>query len=93
MNRTLRTCLTIFLACFTVTALAAEPKSDFAVKTKSIEASVWLDARIKADAALAADCLAEGKAWAAKNSADADKERKQDPRMFRNGAGRWSANT
>jgi len=27
--------------------------------------------KIKADAALAADCLTEGKAWAAKNSADA----------------------
>ena len=88
MNRILRTCLTIFLVGFTVTALAAGPKSDFAIKTKSIEASVSLDAKIKADAALAADCLAEGKAWAAKNSADADKERKQDPQMFRNGA--WS---
>ena len=78
------------IACFASPSytLAAEPKSDFAIKTKSIEASVSLDARIKADAALAADCLAEGKAWAAKNSADADKERKQDPQMFRNGA--WS---
>jgi hypothetical protein len=69
-------------------ALAAEPKPDFTIKTKSIDTSVSLDAKIKADAALAADCLTEGKAWAAKNSADADKERKQDPQMFRNGA--WS---
>ena len=69
-------------------ALAAEPKSDITIKTKSIDASVSLDANIKADAALAADCLKEGKAWAAKYSADADKERKQDPEMFRNGA--WS---
>ncbi|MEO8319881.1 MAG: DUF3298 domain-containing protein [Bradyrhizobium sp.] len=78
------------VACFALLkpALAAEPKADFAVKTKSIEASVSLDARIKADAALAADCLAEGKAWAEKSRADADKERKQDPQMFRNGA--WS---
>ena len=78
------------VACFASlsAALAAEPKPDFAIKTKSIEASVSLDAKIKADAALAADCLAEGKAWAEKNRADADKERKQDPRMFRNGA--WS---
>src|SRR5882757_3507347 len=69
-------------------ALAAEPKPDFAIKTKSIETSVTLDAKIKADPALATDCLAEGKAWAEKNRADADKERKQDPQMFRNGA--WS---
>jgi uncharacterized protein DUF3298 len=66
-------------------ALAAEPKPDFAIKTKTIEASVSLDAKIKADPALAADCLGEGKAWAEKNRADADKERIQDPQMFRNG--------
>lgn len=69
-------------------AIAAEPKPDFTIKTRSIEASVFLDAKIKADPVLAADCLAEGKMWAEKNRADADKERKQDPQMFRNGA--WS---
>jgi hypothetical protein len=67
-------------------AFAAEPKPDLTIKTKSIEASVSLDAKIKADPALAADCLAEGKTWAEKNRADADKERKQDPVLFRNGA-------
>jgi hypothetical protein len=35
--------------------LAAEPKPDFAIKTRSIEASVFLDAKIKADPALAAE--------------------------------------
>lgn len=66
-------------------ALAAEPKPDFSIKTKWVEASVTLDAKIKADPALAANCLAEGKAWAKKNRADADKERKQEPELFRNG--------
>jgi Deacetylase PdaC len=66
-------------------AFAAEPKPDFSIKTRSIEASVILDAKTKADPALAANCLAEGKAWAEKNRADADKERKQDPELFRNG--------
>ena len=66
-------------------ALAAEPKPDFSIKTRSIEARVILDAKIKADSALAANCLAEGKAWATKNRADADKERKQEPELFRNG--------
>jgi Protein of unknown function (DUF3298) len=68
------------------TALAGEPKPDAGIKTKNVEVSIFLGAKIKAEPALAADCLAEGKAWAEKNSADADKERKQDPQMFRNGA-------
>ena len=67
-------------------AFAAEPKPDAAIKNKNVEVSIYLDGKIKADAALAADCLAEGKAWAAKNRADADKE--QDPIMFRDGG--WS---
>jgi hypothetical protein len=68
-------------------AFAAEPKPDFSIKTKWVEASVTLDAKIKADPALATSCLAEGKKWAKKNRADADKERKQDPELFRNA---WS---
>jgi hypothetical protein len=86
MTRTLGTFLTVCLASVMVTALAAEPKPDFAIKTKSIETGILLDAKIKSDAALAANCLAEGKAWAEKNRADAEKERRQDPQMFRDGA-------
>ena len=80
----LRICLTILLAGIASQALAADPKPDFSIKTKWVEASVILDAQIKADPALAANCLAEGKKWAEKNRADADKERKQDPGLFRN---------
>jgi Protein of unknown function (DUF3298) len=69
-------------------AFAADPKPDASVKNKNIETNVYLDSKIKADTALAADCLAEGKAWIHENIADADKERKQDPQMFRNSA--WS---
>ena len=68
-------------------ALAAEPKPDFSFKTKWVEVSVILDAKVKADPALAANCLAEGKKWAEKNRADADKERKQEPELFHNA---WS---
>ena len=75
-------------ACLTLPALAADPKPDAAIKNKNIEASVFLDDKIKADPPLAADCLTEGKAWIEKGRADADKERKQNPQMFRNGA--WS---
>ena len=66
-------------------ALAAEPKPDFSFKTKWVEASIILDAKIKTDPALAANCLAEGKKWAEKNRADADKELKSEPELFRNG--------
>lgn len=66
-------------------AFAAEPKPDFSIKTKALEASVFLDAKIKADPALAANSLAEGKKWVETNRADADKERKSDPELFRNG--------
>lgn len=75
------------LACFTAAAaLAAEPKPDAAIKNRNIDASVLLDDKIKADPALAADCLAEGRKWMDKNAAEAEASRKQDPVMFRDGA-------
>jgi hypothetical protein len=77
------------IACFaTVAAFAAEPRPEAAIKNKSVEASVFLDDKIKADAVLSADCLTEGRKWIDKNAAEAAASRKQDPVMFRNGA--WS---
>ncbi len=67
------------------TARAAETTPDFAIKTKSVQVGIMLDARIKADPALAADCLAEGKKWAVARRADADKMRKESPESFANG--------
>jgi hypothetical protein len=55
------------------------------IKNKIVNASVFLDDKIKADPALSADCLAEGKKWLDKNAADAEASRKQDPVLFRNG--------
>src|SRR3954469_22816271 len=84
----------LFLLAFTTfhfltpTLAADDPKPDFAIKTRTIEATVILDARIKADPALAADCLAEGRKWADKNRAEAETSRKQDPQFFRDGG--WS---
>lgn len=69
-------------------AQAADPKPDAGITTKAIEASVFLDDKIKADPALAADCLAEGRKWIDKNAADAASERKQDPDFFKDGG--WS---
>jgi hypothetical protein len=75
------------VACFAASAaFAAEPKPDAAIKNKTVDASVLLDDRIKADPALSADCLAEGRKWIDKNATEASASRKQDLVMFRNGA-------
>ena len=77
------------IACFaTAAAFATEPGPDAAIWNKNVEASVFLDDKIKSDPALSGDCLAEGKRWIDKNAADAAASRKQDPVLFRNGG--WS---
>ncbi len=53
-------------------------------RPERIDASVLLDDKIKADPALAADCLAEGRKWMDKHAADASNEK--DPILFRDGA-------
>jgi hypothetical protein len=67
-------------------ALAADPKPDATLKNRNVEASVFLDDKIKADPALAADCLADGRKWIDKTVADAATSRKEDPQLFRDGA-------
>ena len=69
-------------------ALAADPKPDAAIKNRNVEASVFLGDSIRADLALVADCLAEGRNWIDKQAAEAARQRKTDPQMFRDGA--WS---
>jgi hypothetical protein len=75
-------------ACLALPAVADDAKPSASVKNRNLEASVFLDDKVKADTALAADCLAEGRKWIDKNAAEAETSRKQDPVMFRNGA--WS---
>lgn len=65
---------------------AADPRPDAALKNKLVRASVFLEDKIKAEPALSADCLAEGSKWLHKNAADAAREDKDDPQLFRNGA-------
>jgi hypothetical protein len=77
------------LACLTTAEIrAADPKPDAAIRNKSVEATILLDDKIKADPALSANCLAEGRKWITKNATEAEASRKQDPVLFRNG--RWS---
>lgn len=66
-------------------AHAADPKPDAVINNKSIEARIFLDDKIKADAALAADCLTEGRKWLDKNAAEAAASRKADPEFFKEG--------
>ncbi|MBI5262517.1 MAG: DUF3298 domain-containing protein [Bradyrhizobium sp.] len=64
---------------------AAEPTPVAQIKNRNIDARIMLDDRIKADPALAADCLAEGRRWLDKNAAEAAASRKQDPQLFKDG--------
>jgi uncharacterized protein DUF3298 len=70
------------------TAHAADPTPDAAIKNKNVEATVFLDSKIRQDSTLSADCLAEGRRWMDKYAADAAASRRRDPVLFRNGA--WS---
>jgi hypothetical protein len=88
MIRSSRACLAVILACIALPALAARPKPDATIRTRAIEANVYLGARIKADPALAANCLAEGRRWLTRNAADAASMMKEDPQFFRRGG--WS---
>lgn len=81
-------CLAGLLACLSLPALADDPRPDATIKNKSVEADVYLEDKVKADAPLAADCLAEGKKWIDKNAAEAATARKDDPESFKDGG--WS---
>jgi hypothetical protein len=67
-------------------APAVDLKPDATIKNRTVEASVFVSDGIKADSALAADCVAEGKKWIDKQATDAASQRKTDPQMFRDGA-------
>ncbi len=75
------------LAYLCLPALAADPRPDAAIKNASIEAGVYLDDKIKADGALAADCLAEGSKWIDTQAAEAATDRKQEPALFKDRGG------
>ena len=81
----IRMALAISLFVWSGHAFAADPTPDAAVKNRNIDARVLLDDKIKVDAPLAADCLAEGKKWLDKNAGDAAASRKQDPQFFKDG--------
>ena len=70
------------MLCWPATA-ATPQKPDVAIKTKTIEASVTIDPALKAYPGLYSRLLAEGKREMAKWRADADKDFRENPDMFR----------
>jgi hypothetical protein len=76
------------IACVATAAAFAAGEPDAAIKNKNVDAAVFLDPKIKQDAALSADCLVEGRKWIEKNATGAAASRMQDPVLFRNGG--WS---
>jgi hypothetical protein len=73
------------LGCTNGGLAAPKPVPDATVKAKYIDASVTLDAAIRTDAPLAENLLTEGKRWMEKNRAEAAKEFKASPELFREG--------
>jgi len=69
----------VVTASLATSASAAEPKPDYSLKNKTLDISVILAPSIKANAAVAADSLKEGKAWAARQRTDAKSAMKEVP--------------
>jgi hypothetical protein len=62
---------------------AAVPAPDFVIKKDKVEAAVFLDTKLKADPALAANCLSEGRKWAEREHADSvEARRDEDPDLI-----------
>lgn len=76
-------CLAGALTVLAGPLLAGEAKPDATVKNKAFEGRVYLDDKVKADPALAADSLAEGRKWIDVSASEAERERKQEPQLFR----------
>lgn len=85
---------TILSLCILLSAAgstsAADTKPDIVLKSKAAEISVTLDAKIKANTTLAAYLLADGRKWAGKIFAEANKQFKESPEFFSDGRA-WSA--
>jgi hypothetical protein len=61
----------------------ADTKPQISLEKKYLEVSVVVDSALKPFAGLFANCLAEGKTWADKASADATAQWRADPKSFR----------
>ena len=74
----------LFTAALLVPAVAAAPKPDYAINSDKVETGVYLDVKIKADPALAANCLSEGRKWAEKlHLENVEARRSEDPDLVK----------
>jgi hypothetical protein len=71
--------------CLPTFAAADDEKPVLSIATRSIEASILIDDTLKAYPGLYDNLLAEGRRGLAKWQADADKDRKATPEIFRDG--------
>ncbi len=67
----------------------AQARPDIDIKTDHAEITVDIDEKLRAWPALVADSLAEGRRWAARSRAEADKASKEMPELFKV-APRWT---
>jgi Deacetylase PdaC/Protein of unknown function (DUF3298) len=68
---------------------AASATPDIAIRTRAAEITVAVADALKRQPGLGADCLAEGRRWAEKNRAEANKALRDDPADFAGGR-KWS---
>jgi hypothetical protein len=71
------------LAWQAVAALSAAAATMIAIKTNIVEITVDIDDALKSYPGLFDDCVAEGKSFASRVRAGAEKEHREDPRAFR----------
>jgi hypothetical protein len=77
------------LAVGIVAAAQAAPKPQVSIASKAAEITVSVDAALQQHPGLAENCLAEGRRWAERMRAEADKELRTDPSLFPAGR-RWT---
>jgi hypothetical protein len=75
--------LVVALQILTPPRSFADTKPQISLEKKYLEVSVVVDSALKPFAGLFANCLAEGKNWAAKAGADASAQWRADPKLFR----------
>jgi hypothetical protein len=80
-----RAILIVAALCLSALAHAEDAKPTLSLKTRSIEASVGIDDKLKAYPGLADNLLAEGRRELEKWRVTADKDRKDTPDMFQDG--------
>ena len=79
----------LVLGCFSTQLACAQDKPVLSISTRVIDATVTIESALKAHPGLYDDLLAEGQKQIAKWRADADKEMRENPVLFKGGR-KWS---